>query len=149
MAARYAKGLVFAFLMLGAVLAAIVVPTALSAGRPLQLLGFFDVWLGFGLPTLVLLGVAVGPVVLVIQRFAGDSFTRVHAAVVGAAAGPLFLFAVWLLYREGNETVGGLLQFWVRLPAEFVLGVLPYTAAGALFAGWVVAGKPRRRESAR
>lgn len=50
--------------------------------------------------------------------------------------------------RAFECVVGGLLQFWVRLPAEFVLGVLPYTAAGALFSGWLVAGKPRRGECA-
>lgn len=69
MTSRYAKGLGLAFLVLGAVLGAIVVLSTLSAGRPLRVLGLVDVWLAFGLPTVALLGAGVGPIILALRQF--------------------------------------------------------------------------------
>jgi hypothetical protein len=147
MAARYAAGLLFAFLLIGVAVGAMVLLTTTMTGRSIRPLAFVDVWLAFGLPTVALLTVVVGPVVLALRRLAGDAFTVARGALVGAAAGPLSLLAVWFLFREGNETFAGLLQFWWRLPLEFVIGVVPCAAAGALFAGWLAAGRrPRRIE---
>ncbi len=65
------------------------------------------------------------------------------AAFAGASLGPALLIALWLLIRERDETFAALLQFWLRLPAEFIVGVVPHAAASAFFAGWLVAGSQR------
>ena len=148
MAFRYAKGLVLAFLLLGAMLGATMFATALVTGRPGRPSAFLDRWVFFGLLTLALLAICIGPMVLALRGVMGEALTVVRAAVVGAAAGPVLLFAIWLLTREQNESVGGLLQFWWRSPLGFVLGALPQTAASGFFAGCLVAGKRRSRDSA-
>lgn len=141
MTSRYAKGLGLAFLILGAVLGAIVVLDALIAGRSPRVLGRVDVWLAFGLPTVALLGAGVGPIVLALRRFLDGGLTVGKAAAVGAAAGPLLLLVSWFFYREQNETVVGLLQFWSRLPAELIVGVLPHAAASAFFVSWLAGSR--------
>ena len=88
------------------------------------------------------LALVVGPVILLLRRWLGVRLTTRRAAVAGAAAGPLILIGAWLLVRERGETFGQLLSFWSRLPMELVLGALPYAAAGALFAAWLVPRRP-------
>lgn len=135
---RYLQGLALAFVLLAVSLAAVVVPSALRAGRPLHIVGLVDMWFVFGLPTLALLAVGVGPVVLLARRRLGRTFSVARAAAFGTVVGPFSLLTVWLMVGEANETIGGLLVFWSRVPSEFVLGILPHAAAGALFAGWLV-----------
>jgi hypothetical protein len=141
---RYLIGLALAFLLIGAVLTATVVAGTLVTGRSPQIIGVGGVWLAFSVPTVLLLALVVGPGILVARRRLGPGLTTVRAAAIGAATGPIALFIVWLLFREGNETIGGLLRFWSRHPLEFVLGMLPHAAAGALFAGWLVRGHTAR-----
>ena len=61
-----------------------------------------------------------------------------HAAVGGAALGPVLLVMLWFILRESDETVGGLVQFWIRVPGEFLVGAIPLSLAAALFA-WLTA----------
>lgn len=132
----YFTGLGLAFLMVGAVLAA---TTRLST--------LVDVWAFSGFTTVAVLALAVGPFILLLRRWLGPTLTVPRAAAAGVIAGLLVPLPVWLLTRESYETPGNLLQFWLRLPMEFVIGVLPYVAASALFAGWLVAeGAARRRK---
>ena len=138
---RYLSGLALAFLLTGVVAAATIVPATMLAGRRPNLQTIIDVWAFFGALTLAFLAVAVGPIILLLRRWLGPALTVARAAMAGAAAGPLMLLASWFVIRERNETFGQLLSFWSRVPMEFVLGVIPYVAAGALFAGWLVAGQ--------
>jgi hypothetical protein len=138
LARRYAGGVAIAFLLYGFILAVISVPLILAKGRSIRLNTFVDVWLAFGLPAMFMLAVVVGPAVLLARRFAGDRLSPVAAAGIGAVCSPLMLIAGWLVFRDSDETLAGLLQFWTRVPGEFVLGVLPHVVAGALFAGWLV-----------
>lgn len=140
---RYLTGLLFAFLMAGAVIAATIVPATFASGRQPRLFNIIDIWAFFGTLIVISLAAAVGPVVLLMRWWLGARFTARWAALIGAASGPLMLIAAWLLVRESNETFGQLLAFWWRLPLELILGVLPYMAAGALFAWWLT--KPQGR----
>lgn len=148
MASRYLTGLGLAFLLIGGVLATTVVIGSLLSGRPPQMRSLVDVWLAFSIPTLALLAFVVGPAVLLMRRRLGETLTALRAATLGAAIGPLSLIAIWLLFREANETLGGLFAFWSRLPTEFLVGVLPHAAAGALFAGWLASGRASGRRQA-
>jgi hypothetical protein len=134
---RYVRGVAMAFLLYGFVLAVTSLPLLLAKGRSIRLNTFVDVWLAFGLPAMFMLAVVVGPAVLLARRFAGDRLSPVAAAGLGAVCGPLMLIGRWVLFRESDETFGGLLQFWTRVPGEFMIGVLPYAVAGAVFAGWL------------
>lgn len=143
--ARYLQGLALAFVLLTVTLAAVVIPGVLRAARPRQLVGVVDMWFAFVLPSLAFLAVAVGPAVLLTRRQLGQAFSVARAAALGAAVGPFSLIAVWLMVRERHETIGGLLVVWSRVPMEFVVGVLPHAAAGALFAAWLVSGPSAAR----
>jgi hypothetical protein len=148
---RYLSGLALAFLAVGIVVAGTIVPATMLAGRRPSLRTVVDVWAFFGTLTVIALAVIVGPLILLLRRWLGPRLTVARATAAGAAVGPLMLLAAWFLIRERNETLGQLLSFWWRLPMEFVLGVLPYAAAAALFAGWLAAGpgsRPRRIERA-
>lgn len=135
---RYLTGLAMAFLMVGIVVTATIVPATMMAGRRPRLHTIVDVWSFFGLLTVAALALVVGPVILLLRRRLGQRLTVARAAAGGAATGPLMLIGAWLLVRERGETFGQLLSFWSRLPMELVVGVLPYAAAGALFAAWLV-----------
>jgi hypothetical protein len=142
MFARYLTGLALAFVLFGMVL---IIQGALVAGGAR---GFLDHWLAFGIPTVMLLAAAVGPITLIIRRASGGRLTPVVASILGGAAGPLLLVASWLIFRERNETIVGLIHFWTRLPGEFAFGVLPHAVAGAFFAGWLCIKAERRVENA-
>lgn len=122
----------------------------LRGGRSPSFTSIVDTWLFVGSVAVIMLAFAVGPLVLALRRWLGPAFTPARAALVGAAAGPGIILAVWYITRESWETVGTLIRFWQRVPMEFVIGVLPFMAAGALFAAVVVSGMraPRRREFA-
>lgn len=141
MTSRYLTGLGLAFLFIGALLTTTVVAGALLAGRPPQMAGVGGVWLAFSIPTLALLAFVVGPVVLFVRHRFGQAFTTARSAALGATAGPVSLFLIWLLFRESNETFAGLLAFWARLPIEFAAGVLPHAVAGAVFAVWLMSAE--------
>ena len=128
----------------GIVVAVTIVPATILAGRRPSLQTVVDVWAFFGTLTVIALAAIVGPLVLLLHRWLGSRLSVARATAAGAAVGPLLLLAAWFVIREGNETVPQLLSFWWRLPMEFVLGVLPFAAAAALFAGWLVAGERRR-----
>jgi hypothetical protein len=138
---RYLIGLGLAFVLIGAVLTTTVVAGALLTGHSPQINGVGGAWLAFSIPTVPSLAFVVGPGILIARRRLGPGLTAVRAAAIGATTGPVALFVVWLLFREGDETISGLLLFWSRLPLEFVLGAVPHAAAGALFAGWLVHGQ--------
>lgn len=138
MFSRYLLGLCLAFGVLGLVLGIAVVPGAIWSGRPQQLMGLVGVWVAFGLPTLALLAVVVGPLILIIRHQSGDGLTRGRAALLGAPVAPLSLLLISAVFGEPDETLGGVLSFWARLPMEFVMGALPHAAAGAAFAMWLV-----------
>ena len=143
---RYLTGLGLAFLVVGVLSAGTLVFTSITAGRAPRLSTVLDVWIFFGTFTVIALAIIVGPVMLLLRRWLGLALTVGRARVVGAAMGPLLLVPMWFVTREDYETLDNLLAFWARLPMEFVIGVLPYAAAGALFAGWLAADKrtPRR-----
>jgi hypothetical protein len=143
----YFNGLIGAFLLFGVACAAGVVPIVLLRGRPDRIFDFVTVWIVFGLPTLVVLAGIVGPAVLGARRVFG-AISVATAAALGAALGPGLLFVSWLLFRESNETVGGLLQFWARVPGEFLVGVVPHTAASAFFAGWLASARVQPKRTA-
>jgi hypothetical protein len=145
---RYVTGLGLAFCIVGTLLAAVVVPSALLAGRPHQIISLFGAWLVFGLPTVALLAALIGPVVILARSRLGEAFTATRAAFLGLVVGPLSLFVISLQFGESNETLVGLLSFWARLPMEFVLGALPHAAAGAFFASWLVRWQSRATRGA-
>jgi hypothetical protein len=142
---RYATGLIGAFLLFGVACAAAVVPVVILRGRPDRLFDFVTLWAVFGVPSILAMALTVGPVVLGTQRLFRKRIPVIAAAGFGAALGPALLLVSWLLFREGDETFGGLLQFWARLPGEFIVGVLPHSVASAFFAGWLAAGARRPR----
>lgn len=142
--ARYLSGLALAFLLIGALLAAVMLSTSMLTGRAARIVTLIDVWMFFGLMTVAALALFVGPAILLLRRWLGPAFSVARAAAAGAAVGPLIVLPVWFLTRESYETLGGLVQFWWRLPMEFVAGALPYAAVSAFFAGWLVAGKDTR-----
>jgi len=90
------------------------------------------------------------PLVRVARRLFGPALLPWHAAAGGAAVGPALLFILWLVLRENDETIGGLVQFWIRMPGEFLVGAIPLSLAAALF-GWLAAvatsAVPRRRRA--
>lgn len=109
---RYLSGLALAFLLTGVVIAATIVPMTMLAGRR---------------PSL--------------KTVVGPTLTVSKAAIAGAATRPLMLLVSWLAIRGQNETFGQLLSFWARMPMELAVGLVPFAAAGALFAGWLAGGE--------
>ena len=102
------------------------------------------------MPVLFLIGaaaipLAIGPIVLGLRWVLGNRLRPAVAAAIGAFLSPLCIVATWLPFRDANETLVGLLQFWARVPAEFVIGVLPYAIAAALFAAWIAKPVRQRR----
>ena len=102
------------------------------------------------MPLLFLIGAAVilvviGPIVLGLRLALGNRLHPAVAAAIGVFLSPLCIIANWLLFRDYNETLVGLLQFWVRVPGEFVFGVLPYAIAAGFFAAWIARPVRQRR----
>ena len=99
---------------------------------------------------LFLIGAAVilvvnGPIVMALRLALGHRLRPTIAAAIGMLLSPLCIVANWLLFRDANETFLGLLQFWVRVPGEFVFGVLPYAVASAFLAAWIARPARQRR----
>jgi hypothetical protein len=139
---RYVIGLAAAYAVYVVVFTGLVV--SLAAGRANVAL-VPAVSLLFGFIGVLVLALVVGPSVLLVRAATGGWLHPVGAAAVGALLSPLCLLAIWFLFREGGETITGLLTFWLRLPGEFVGGVVPWSLANAIFAAWIVRdGRPRR-----
>ena len=134
---RYLSGLALAFLLTGVVIAATIVPATMLAGRRPSLKTAVDVWAFFGVIILACLAVFVGPVILLLRRWLGQTLTVTRAAMAGVATGPVMLLVSWLVIKDGNETFGQLLSFWARMPMELAVGLVPFAAAGAVFSGWL------------
>ena len=131
---RYLTGLFAAYVVFGLVCAVGVVPLMVLKGQAHRVFGFVPMWIGFGVPTVVILAAIVGPGMLGLNRVFKSRVPPVVAALLGAAAGPGILLLAWLVLRESNESFAGLLQFWLRVPGEFLVGVLPPLAAGVFIA---------------
>jgi hypothetical protein len=139
---RYVIGLATAYAVYVVAFTGLVV--ALAAGRAM-VAGVLPVALLFGFIGVFVLALVVGPSVLLVRAATGGRLHPGAAAAVGALLSPVCLFAIWFLFREGGETITGLLRFWLRLPGEFVGGVVPWMLANAVFAAWIVRdGRPRR-----
>ena len=139
---RYLTGLIGAYLVFGLVCALGVVPLVVLKGQPHRASEFVSMWVGFGVPTVVILATVVGPGVLGLNRLLKTRVPVVIAGIVGAAVGPGIILLAWLVIRDSNESFGGLLQFWLRVPGEFLVGALPPAAAGAFFCVWLTWKKP-------
>jgi hypothetical protein len=144
----YLTGLIGAFVLFGVACAAGVIPTMLLRGRPDRISDFVKIWIALGPLCMLVLAGIVGPAVLSVKRVFGAGITVARAAVFGAALSPGLLLVSWLLFRENNETVGGLLQFWARVPGELLVGLIPHTLASAFFAGWLVSRRARAEHQA-
>jgi arginine exporter protein ArgO len=140
---HYLTGLIAAYLAFGLVCALGVVPLMVLTGQAHRASEFVSMWVGFGVPTVVILAAIVGPGILGLDRLLTRRLPVVVAVLVGAAVGPCIILLAWLVFREGNESFGGLLQFWLRVPGEFLVGALPPAAAGAFFCVWITRTKPR------
>jgi len=140
---RYLTGLIAAYLAFGLVCALGVVPLMVLRGQAHRASEFVLLWVGFGVPTVAILAAIVGPGILGLDRLLKRRLPVVVAALVGAAVGPGVILLTWLVFREGNESFGGLLQFWLRVPGEFLVGALPPAVAGAFFCVWITRKKPR------
>src|SRR5688500_19066039 len=103
---RYLSGLALAFLVVGIVPAATMVPAAIIAGRRPSLHTIMDVWVFFGTFAVIALAVIVGPVILLLRRWLGSRFTVAKAMAVGAVAGPVVFMVTWVVTSERNETLG-------------------------------------------
>jgi hypothetical protein len=142
---RYVAGLLGAFFVFGAALAIVLTSYLVITSRPVRFGSVLDTSFQLGLLGTGGIAVVVGPTVAVLQHFSRRRPSMTAAAFSGALLGPVLLIALWLLIRERDETFAALLHFWMRLPAEFIVGVVPHAAASAFFAGWLVAGSQRPR----
>jgi hypothetical protein len=139
---RYVIGLATAYVVYVVVFSGLVVSLAAGRANAAEVPMVAPV---FGFIGVLVLALVIGPSVLLVRAVAGGRLHPGAAAAVGALLSPVCLFAIWLLFREGGETITGLLTFWLRLPGEFVGGVVPWMLANAVFAAWIVRdGRPRR-----
>lgn len=142
---RYLKGLLAAFLLFGlAFFATSVVASQLGRSRLVSWHSLIDIWIGFGVPSLILLAAGIGPIVLGVSHAVGGTLSVRSAGLLGTVLSPMLALAVMRLYPEG-ETLENLFQYWLRFPGQFVLGVIPCAAATAFFAGWVASHQRRSR----
>jgi hypothetical protein len=139
---RYLAGLATACAVYVAVFTTVVLATAPAARvvPPAVLV----VALTFGVIGLVVSAAVIGPAVLIVRTAAGGRLHPALASLIGGVLSPLCVFAIWFLFRESGETITGLLTFWLRLPGEFVGGVVPWMLANAAFA-WMVVTAGRER----
>jgi hypothetical protein len=140
---RYVTGLLGAFLVFGAALAVALTSVLTIEGRSVRLATVLDVWFRLGLLGTAGIAIIVGPIMLAMRHSSKKRLSVPAAAFSGASLAPALLFALWLVFRERDETVATLLQFWARVPGEFFVGIVPHAAASAFFGGWLVAGSPR------
>ena len=141
---RYVTGLLGALVIFGVAFTIVLTLYLLSAGRPIRVATILDASLQLGLLGTAGIALIVGPATTVVKHLTKRRLTVTAAAFFGALLGPALLIALWLVIRERDETFAALLHHWVRLPAEFVVGVVPHAAASAFFAGWLVAGRRQR-----
>lgn len=143
---RYLSGLVLAFLPFPVLFGGGALLLSETARRdPGQLLAAA---FAFGMFHLAVLALVVGPIVLGIRLVARARLSPALAAMIGLVLSPLSFFALWAMFAESNETLSGLISFWIRVPGEFVLGVLPHVIASVVFCSWIVRRPVRRREPA-
>ena len=145
---RYLTGLFGAYLVFGLLCALAVVPLMVLTGQAHRASTFVEMWIGFGVPTVVILAAVVGPGMLGLNRLFKKRVPFVLAALVGAAVGPGIILIAWLVFRDSNESFSGLLRFWLRVPGEFLVGALPPAAAGVFFSVWITRRKQRLKQVA-
>jgi hypothetical protein len=143
----YLGGLALSFVLFGLGCAIAIVPLMLIRGEPGRAVEFLNVWIIFGPLSVTGLAVTVGPVTLGLLKIRRQRLPTGVAALAGAIVSPALLLGCFLLLRERNETIGGLLQFWRNLPGEFIVGLIPHTIASAFFATWLAAKQPRNQNS--
>jgi hypothetical protein len=140
---RYVKGLVGAFLVFAATYALGVVWVVLLDGQPHRILEFLAPGVFFATPSVLALAIVVGPLLVAVRRLLGGRLPPIPAALFGATAGVGLVLLFWSAFRERDETLGALFQFWRRVPGEFLLGVLPHVTAAAFFCVWLSSARPR------
>lgn len=130
--------LIGAYLLFALACALGIAPLMVATGQPHRALEFVQLWVWFGVPTVFVLATIVGPGLLGVDRLLNRGLSIAVAAAIGASVGPVLLLVAWLVMRESNESFQGLLQFWWRVPGEFLIGVLPPAAAGSFFCVWLI-----------
>jgi hypothetical protein len=144
---HYFRGLIGAFLVFSLTYTVGVVSVALLDHQPHRVPELLAIGVLFGTPSVVALALAVGPVLIAIRRLSGGRLPVELAGLFGAAAGVGLVLLFWSAFREHDETLAGLVQFWRRVPGEFLVGVLPHAAASAFFCGWLASRQPRRHRA--
>jgi hypothetical protein len=107
-----------------------------------------NVTVAFGGLFAIVAAVLYVPAFFALGRIVRPPLTPGHGAAIGVLLAPVMLMVLGVTFRDSAESVGGaivgLLQFWSRQPAEFVLGLIPYAIAGAVF-GFIGAAPTRVR----
>lgn len=78
----------------------------------------------------------------------GDRLNRIHAAFLGALLMPGPFIVYIAAVRDPNEdptTLRGWLDFWSRVPGEFLIGIAPFLLGSIVFAMAFVPKRPIRR----
>ena len=102
--------------------------------------------LGCGVILLAALFLVHRPILMGLLR-SGRLRSRAHSQFLGGVLALLPFGAGVFLFRDG-ETLAGLAAFWMRVPSELAVGLLPYVVSGALFGAHVrrlVQDEGRRR----
>lgn len=103
----------------------------------------------YGLFCVVVLALVIGPIVLGIRPAARGRVSPTLSAATGLVLSPVSFLILWAAFADSNETLPGLISFWMRVPGEFVFGVLPHVIASVVFCTWIARRPIRRREPAR
>ena len=142
------RSLALAYLAFGSTFVLGTAPFVLLRGGAVtnRLLNLMIVAVMFGALFCVGLLIVHVPVLGALRLALGARLTALRAAIVAAllVPGP---FAIYLIvFSDANEdprTVGEWLAFWLRVPGELLIGLLPFLAGSVAFARALVARGPR------
>lgn len=135
---RYVIGALCGALAFGVTYGLLIVGFEAMRGRAIRVRSLADVVLALSAINMVILLSIQGPVLLAIRRCSTGVVRPAPAALITVCLAAIGFFAAWLMFRESNETIAGLLSYIRNVPGEFTLNLIPHTVSAGLFAAWIL-----------
>lgn len=145
---RYVIGALCGAIAFAVTYGLLIVGFEATRGRTIRLRSLADLVVALSVINMLILLAVHGPILLAIRRFSAGVMGPAPAALLTMCLAATSFFAAWLMFRESNETIIGLVLYIRSVPAEFTINLIPNVVSAGLFGMWILSSAVTRSQRA-